>query len=78
MCDVGQGDSSVVNVGDAVVVIDAGPDPVAERRCLRRLGVRHVAAFIVTHFHADHVEGVAGLVQAATIDAAYSTPRESP
>ena len=78
MCDVGQGDSSVVNVGEAVIVIDAGPDPDAERRCLRRLGVRHVAAFIVTHFHADHVEGVAGLVQAATIDAAYSTPIREP
>lgn len=78
MCDVGQGDSSVVNAGEAVIVIDAGPDPVAERRCLRRLGVRHVAAFIVTHFHADHVEGVSGLVQGASIDAAYSTPIHEP
>ena len=35
MCDVGQGDGLVLNAGHGVaVVVDTGPDPLAERRCL--------------------------------------------
>jgi competence protein ComEC len=62
MCDVGQGDASVIRVSaHSGVVVDAGPDPRALRRCLNRLGVRHIDALILTHFHADHVEGVMAL-----------------
>ena len=36
MCDVGQGDATVLAAGDgAGVVVDAGPDPVLVDRCLR-------------------------------------------
>ena len=35
--------------------------PAARRRgCLRRLGVRHLDLVVLTHFHADHVGGLAG------------------
>jgi competence protein ComEC len=79
MCDVGQGDSSVVNLGGgAVIVIDAGPDPIAERRCLRRLGVREISALFITHFHADHVEGVSGALQQAAIHRLFSTAVREP
>ncbi|MEU7619428.1 ComEC/Rec2 family competence protein [Micromonospora rifamycinica] len=61
-CAVGQGDALVlpVAVGRAVVV-DAGPEPSAVDGCLRRLGVREVSLLVVSHFHADHVGGVAGV-----------------
>jgi competence protein ComEC len=48
------------------VVVDAGPEPNAVDRCLRRLGVRQVVLFVVSHFHADHVGGVAGVCRGRT------------
>ncbi len=63
-CDVGQGDALLLNVGrGAAVVVDAGPDPNAVDRCLRRLGVRDVPYLLLTHFHADHVEGLPGVLR---------------
>lgn len=79
MCDVGQGDSTVVNLGGGnVIVIDVGPEPTLERRCLRELGVRRVTALFLTHFHADHVEGMAGVLQHAAVREVYSTPIHEP
>jgi competence protein ComEC len=64
VCDVGQGDALVLPAGSgAAVVVDAGPDPSAVDRCLRRLGVRSVAVLLLTHLHADHVEGVPGVLR---------------
>ncbi len=58
-CDVGQGDGLVLNAGDGRgVVVDTGPDPAAMGRCLRRLRVRSVPVVVLTHFHADHVDGL--------------------
>ena len=43
ICDVGQGDATVLAVGDgSAVVVDAGPDPVLVDRCLSRLGVTRI------------------------------------
>lgn len=61
-CDVGQGDGLVLNAGQGtVVVVDTGPEPSGIDRCLDDLRVRKVALVVVTHFHADHVEGLAGV-----------------
>ena len=58
-CDVGQGDGLVLNAGEGRgVVVDAGPDPTAMDRCLARLGVRALPAVVLTHFHADHIDGL--------------------
>ena len=67
-CDVGQGDSMVINLhhGQAIV-IDVGPDPVAEDKCLRALGVHQVPLLILSHFHADHVGGLSGLVKSRDV-----------
>ena len=59
MCDVGQGDALVLRAGPgAGVVVDAGPDPAAVDRCLDRLDVERVPLVVLTHFHADHVDGL--------------------
>ncbi len=42
------------------VVVDAGPDPDLMDACLDRLGVRAVPLVVITHFHADHVDGLRG------------------
>ena len=63
-CDVGQGDGLVLNAGPArAVVVDAGPDPAAMDGCLRRLGVERVPLVVLTHFHADHVDGLDGVLR---------------
>ncbi|MFT4108333.1 ComEC/Rec2 family competence protein, partial [Propionicimonas sp.] len=68
-CDVGQGDASVIAAGDgSAIVVDAGPDPARVDRCLDQLGIREVAWFVVTHLHADHVGGVAGVAAGRRVD----------
>jgi competence protein ComEC len=71
-CDVGQGDSMVVNLGDhRAIVIDTGPDPIAEDRCLHQLGVKKIELLILTHVHADHVGGVDGAIRDRTVVAQW-------
>ncbi len=68
-CDVGQGDAVVIPEGDgAAVVVDTGPDPVPVDACLRRLGVTEVSLLILTHFHVDHIGGVAGVFRGRRVD----------
>ncbi|MEV4493513.1 ComEC/Rec2 family competence protein [Micromonospora coxensis] len=63
-CAVGQGDALVLPVAAGrAVVVDAGPEPSLVDGCLRRLGVREVSLLAVSHFHADHVGGVAGVLR---------------
>jgi competence protein ComEC len=67
-CDVGQGDSMVINLQHGRgIVIDVGPDPIAENKCLRNLGITEVPLLILSHFHADHVGGLSGLLQSRRV-----------
>jgi competence protein ComEC len=79
MCDVGQGDATVLESapGEAVV-IDAGPDPAPVDGCLRRLGVTRVALLVLSHFHADHVEGVPGILRGRVVSAVVVSPLGEP
>ncbi|MGW8763219.1 ComEC/Rec2 family competence protein [Streptomyces sp. NPDC055815] len=79
MCQVGQGDATVLAAGgDSAVVVDAGPDPVPVDRCLRELGVRRVPLLVLTHFHADHVAGLPGVLRGRTVGAIQTTGLEEP
>ena len=74
MCDVGQGDALVLNAGPGSgVVVDAGPDPALVDDCLRRLGIDEVPLLVLTHFHADHVDGLAGVVDGRRVGAVLTT-----
>ncbi|WP_318203596.1 ComEC/Rec2 family competence protein [Streptomyces sp. SCL15-4] len=74
MCDVGQGDATVLAAGEgAGVVVDAGPDPALADRCLRRLGITRVPLLILTHFHADHVAGLPGVLRGRSVAAIQTT-----
>ncbi|MCZ7460315.1 ComEC/Rec2 family competence protein [Streptomyces sp. WMMC940] len=79
MCDVGQGDATVLSAGEgSAVVVDAGPDPALVDRCLQELGVRSVPLLLLTHFHADHVAGLPGALRGRTIGAIQTTSLEEP
>ncbi|GAA2257668.1 membrane protein [Streptomyces ruber] len=74
MCDVGQGDATVLAAGEgAGVVVDAGPDPVLVDRCLRALGITRVPLVVLTHFHADHVAGLPGVLRGRAVGAIETT-----
>jgi competence protein ComEC len=67
-CAVGQGDAIVLPAGTGrAVVVDAGPEPNAVDHCLRRLRVSQVVLFVVSHFHADHIGGVAGVFRGRSV-----------
>lgn len=73
-CDVGQGDALVLHVGDGqAVVVDAGPEPRAVDQCLDRLRVTDVPLLVLTHFHADHVDGIAGVFEGREVHAVQTT-----
>ncbi|RYB91108.1 ComEC/Rec2 family competence protein [Nocardioides oleivorans] len=74
MCDVGQGDGLVLRAGPrSAVVVDAGPDPALMDACLDRLRISEVPLVVLTHFHADHVDGLAGVYDDRAVAAVEST-----
>jgi competence protein ComEC len=78
-CDVGQGDGLVVNSGPGrAVVVDAGPDPDLISRCLHRLRIESVDLVVLTHFHADHVEGLGGVLADWPVAEIRSSPVRDP
>lgn len=78
-CDVGQGDALVLAAGgSSAVVVDAGPDPRKVDRCLRRLGIRDVPILLLTHEHADHVEGLPGVLHGRHVGEIVVSPSAEP
>jgi len=74
-CDVGQGDALVVSSGEGrAVVVDAGPDPDAIDGCLSRLHVDVVDAVVLSHFHADHVDGLPGILRGRRVRQILTSP----
>ncbi|WP_443732106.1 ComEC/Rec2 family competence protein [Streptantibioticus silvisoli] len=79
VCDVGQGDALVLNAGEgAAVVMDTGPEPAPADRCLRALGVRTIPLLILTHFHADHVGGLSGVLAGRRVGEIETTTLDAP
>jgi competence protein ComEC len=73
-CDVGQGDGLVLNAGPGqAVVVDTGPEPRSMDRCLDRLRIGQVPLLVLTHFHADHVDGIGGVFAGRRVGAVETT-----
>ena len=78
-CDVGQGDGLVLATtpGHAVLV-DAGPDPAPIDACLRRLDVSVLDSVVLSHYHADHVEGLPGAMHGRQVREILASPVRDP
>ncbi|MEV5895219.1 ComEC/Rec2 family competence protein [Nonomuraea fuscirosea] len=78
MCDVGQGDGLVISAGPGRgVVVDTGPDPVTMDRCLRRIGIEDVPLLVLTHPHADHVNGLPCVLRNRRVGAVVVSPQRT-
>jgi len=78
-CDVGQGDAVVLRSGpERAVLVDAGPDPASVDGCLDRLGVGTLDAVVLTHFHADHVDGLRGALRGRAVRQILVSPVPEP
>lgn len=79
MCDVGQGDALVLHDShDNIVVIDTGPDPALIDSCLTDLGISRIDTVLLTHFHADHVVGMPGILRGRQVRQVLVTSIEEP
>jgi competence protein ComEC len=61
--DVGQGDATLVQApGGATMLVDGGPDERLLLELLRERRVGRIDLLVLTHAHADHVDGLAAVV----------------
>jgi competence protein ComEC len=67
MCDVGQGDATLVRSGDLVALVDLGEEPGPLRACLAELGIDRLDLVVLTHFDLDHVGGAEAVLGRADV-----------
>jgi len=79
-CNVGQGDSLLVQSEGHFALIDVGRDDKPIRDCLDHLGINHLDLLVLTHFDADHVGGLSGALAGRRVDVGMLTdyPDERP
>ncbi len=74
MCDVGQGDGLVLrDRSGSVMVFDVGGDAALIDGCLKDLGVTEITAIVLTHYHRDHVGGIAGALRGRNVQRIIAT-----
>lgn len=62
--DVGQGDAWLLRTPDgATMLVDGGPESARTLTELRAQGVRRIDLLVLTHPHADHVDGLPAIVE---------------
>ena len=70
----------VLSTGEdgTAVVIDTGPDPGLVDACLDRLDIGTIPLLILTHLHADHIDGLTGAMHGRTVGAIAVGPGREP
>jgi competence protein ComEC len=61
--DVGQGDSTLIQVPDGAILVDEGPPEADVADQLLRLGVRRLAVLVLTHPSRDNIGGAEKIVR---------------
>ncbi len=72
--DVGQGDCSIIISGDDVILIDAGEPEYGDKVLfyLEQYGVEDIDYIIATHPHADHIGGLAEVIENYDVGTIYA------
>jgi len=66
--DVGQGDAALLQVPEGAILVDQGPPEAKVAQQLRGLGVRHLAAVVLTHPQRDHIGGAEDVIRRLAVD----------
>ncbi len=77
-CDVGQGSAFLARRDESVILVDVGPADGQISACLAEADISHVDLLVISHFDADHVKGLAELLDAATIGQVWHSPNLHP
>ena len=78
--DVGQGDAVLVEVPEGALLVDQGPPEGDAAEQLERLGVKRLAALVLTHPQRDHIGGAADVLAELDVELVLdpAIPAESP
>lgn len=70
--DVGQGDCSLILCDGKAMLIDGGETSESSKvyAYLKKLGVDHLDYIVATHAHSDHIGGLSGALNYASVDTA--------
>ncbi|MEA4831456.1 MAG: ComEC/Rec2 family competence protein [Oscillospiraceae bacterium] len=76
--DVGQADSILVECGESVMLVDGGNknDGDTVVSVLKKHGIDNINYMVATHPHEDHVGGLSGVLNYATVKKAYCSYNE--
>jgi competence protein ComEC len=66
--DVGQGDSTLIEVPEGAILVDEGPPEADVADQLRRLGVRRLAVLVLTHPSRDNIGGAEQVVRRLAVE----------
>ena len=66
--DVGQGDAILLQVPEGAVLVDQGPPEADVAGQLKGLGVRRLAAVVLTHPQRDHIGGAEAVLRRLVVD----------
>ena len=71
--DVGQGDCSLVLCDGDAMLIDGGESSESSKvyAYLKQHGISHLDYMVATHAHSDHIGGLSGALNYATVDTAF-------
>ncbi|TML76952.1 MAG: MBL fold metallo-hydrolase [Actinobacteria bacterium] len=80
MINVGQGDAILVRQGSDTMLIDGGPDPSLLLKGLSAQGVHRIDLLVISHPHADHVDGLVPVAETFPVGRALDpyTPADLP
>ena len=72
--DVGQGDSSLIICNNSSMLIDGGQSKQSDKiyTFLKEKGINHLNYIVATHPDDDHIGGLAGALNYAAVDTAFS------
>jgi competence protein ComEC len=76
LCDIGQGDATLIRSDDRIALVDTGPDPAKLKVCLDELGIHRIDLLVLTHYDMDHVGGTDTVV--GEVDRALIGPPSDP